>query len=1750
MNRTILIGNVATLYLKQTIATDDAEGTARFIIDCLTAEQTAAIAQAILADMRLSNLVEMKLPRHFLQDYALPDSILTNERATFYRNATCEKAVLLIANTGDDEAQSLKELVPIGAPQLQAHPHLWVHAASSGLAILPAHCSWWEKALAGLRDLHLFSLDRFAEYVLRTRRFMEEEGMPIITALGAALPALQMPRDSAYFQGLNEKVRTHAHQWKRLYAVANQKRACFLMKQTPTALLLNKEELGTTFDKVNDSIPAPLHPIVRTFINAPSGWNRAAADLAECEWELVKPLFDGLKREKFNLGHATLAFYDDREADLLNAAERDYLKRLIARKTTEAEDEDERFYDAHRNEVKEDRKLKSAWDTFIFGRPRECDDFLAGIASSMESLFSQEMPSLQRRLHIRSERRTKKDLKDLNVDAGLYFAMRYRGVRELFGSAVTWEVGELFNFVDLVETWKGAGIEPNTSSSRAALQIKFVLTLDVERVAGGVERSSAQLIWKFSPETVASQFVHDWLRLKEHPLVFCRANRETTSSKGTYQTVDLSNVKTFLPVYDRDRGSFVAAYKTTNDITIKWLANLQEAREREYIEQKTAHDLKEAFEAFRSSYAAAIRGFVQEGLTHSSLLDQLRKYSMLLLALCRYAKGDRNRDLLLRPLLQIGAVAVEGGRTMAVVAPWHPLRIAAMVIKAQLVRNFVKYLLTAENVYFGDTRLFFDDMQEEFKDPFYPELVLGWYEDKAELLSVTDTVGDYSLYESPLISPLGIDDTNENPTESANRVVELVQRYLALHPHEQANLSVVLYNCDSARLPQAVVDKIGTAHDDDDDVRCQIIVRHRDSKRLRGLYEKIIESSDTDVDSFNASEATRDFMARLRIGIMADQAPVPDPKDGRPHDLVFSQDVIARHARIEWYAETVRPVDIAHFIPARWSRRRPAAKDDMKSVVYLCCPVQPKEGWSFLTAITSFLKGDWNDDWSTRLVPARQLDFQDPITATIFRETHDLANWVVNYDELLDRRQLLNQQVRVIRYKQSTTQGRNVIISSKAPLGLLQSMVLRRLKDLNLGLSNEAYRAVTDRFIQDANDISGDIVLRAAKRGRNASELIGIVLSQFLIKHEIGLNRHFGWYFLDDYADWLGQREEQIADILVLSPEQTVHGKLRLVVVVSEAKYIDASSLAVKRKESQKQLRDTVNRVDEALFGDPKRLDRDLWLARLSDMILDGVQLPASARINLSDWRRAIREGECEIYLRGYSHIFVSGPNDAPDIASFAIVAGLETAYQEVYSRAQVRELVLRYIQNGDPMSLRLENADKNVWEYQNYRLPVERAPIIAVPRAVPPAFVPMTSEPIAQHTSDKPTPVSLNDRVDPTAGITLNVKTIEDDSRRSAVWAYPQIATLIGTNTRAGATTAADTEWLRQVESQTKGALQQFQFQSKLITSVLTPNAALLKFAGSANLTVDQVMKRRSEFLTTHGLNIISIRPEPGVISLAIERPQRQIIHMQDLWSRWQPDSTNGNQDLLIAVREDDGNLLFLSPGKQHAPHTLIAGATGSGKSVLMQNIILAIAATNTPDQAKIILIDPKQGVDYFQFEGLPHMVEGVIDQQGQALQHLRALITEMDARYAKFRSARVPNLSAYNQKVPAAERLPHIWLIHDEFADWMMVDEYKQEVVSAVGRLGVKARAAGIFLIFLAQRPDANVMPVQLRDNLGNRLILRVASEGTSEIALGEKGAERLLGRGHLLAKLEGTTGLCFAQVPALDDDFMKNIIAAIAS
>ena len=1360
----------------------------------------------------------------------------------------------------------------------------------------------------------------------------------------------------------------------------------------------------------------------------------------------------------------------------------------------------------------------------------------------MEPLFNRMPAGSERKLRIRCESATRRELRNLNVEAGLFFAHRYAGLRRQFGTQVAWEVGELFGFKALCEGWRAnTRMKLNTSTAKPALQLKFLVELETKTPTGATQASSSQLVWRYEPTSITTEFVDDWSRIARNPFVACRTSREFAGDKS----IDLLNVKTFMPAYDRDRGSVVPVYRRENDLAIAWRSNLQACVAHGYIASESAARLDAAFAAFENAYTKALREFPENGGGAPANLDQFTTYAALLDSVVRFAKGDRNREQLLKPLLEIGVVPIDGGPAAAVVTPWHPMRLAAIWLKTRLGVDLVNQILRMREPE-GDTKLFFRDLDHDFSHALYPELVAIWTTDGPQLLAVGDVVSDYSLHEPPVASQDGTNETNESPSEGSACVLDLVRRYLALHPHERANMSVVLFNCDSARLPQAVVEKIATIQDDDEDVRCQVLLRHVDRERLRDVYRSIL-TADPDSDAYSASEATQDFMARLRISVIADQAPPPDPKDGCPYDIVFSQDVISRHAQLEWYFERAEPTDFASLFPSRWSRRRPAARDDLKSAVYLCCPVQSADGWSYLTALATVFRGDWDGNTSKRLLPVRQLDFRDGRTARIFQETHDLGNWVVNFDELLDRRQLLNQEVRVIRYKQLATQGRNLIISSRAPLTLLRSMILRRLHYLGLELDDADIHRLAERLIEEANDMSGDIVLRAASRGQSASELIGLVLSRRLLRDELRVDSLFGWYFLDDYATWIGQREQQLADLLAITPHVTDTGLLRVTLAVTEAKYVDVASLANKRKESQKQLRDTILRLEDAVFGDPERLDRRSWLARLADLMLDGIRIQAASGVDLNEWRRAMREGRCEIELRGASHVFVPTATDGADPTDATAIAGVQGAYQEVFGRATLKQLLMGYWRNENTADLRRSLGFDHLDVEPTWRRPGSGAPPSSVnarrtaPRPAPPASPPPAPRSLAEATTASAggTPVAAEPPIE-----TQTVQRPSPEPR----WAYPGVSQLLANAPHSDETSSAQQEWLARTATATKTALQQLQLQARLLSSGLTPNSALLRFAGNANLTVDQVLKKRSELLTTFGLNVISVRPEPGAVVVAIERHPRQTVDIRSLWSTWRHATRGwGNQELLIGVKESNGALLFLSPGKDHAPHTLIAGSTGSGKSVLMQNIILAIAATNTPEQAQIILIDPKQGVDYFAFESLPHVDGGVIDGQEPASHRLSELVAEMDRRYVRFKDMRVANLAAYNVKVVPQERLPTIWLIHDEFAEWMLSEDYKEAVSTTVQRLGIKARAAGIYLVFAAQRPDANVMPMQLRANLGNRLILRVNSEGTSEIALGEKGAERLLGRGHLLAKLEGERELFFAQVPFVDPEFAIALVAA---
>ncbi len=255
---------------------------------------------------------------------------------------------------------------------------------------------------------------------------------------------------------------------------------------------------------------------------------------------------------------------------------------------------------------------------------------------------------------------------------------------------------------------------------------------------------------------------------------------------------------------------------------------------------------------------------------------------------------------------------------------------------------------------------------------------------------------------------------------------------------------------------------------------------------------------------------------------------------------------------------------------------------------------------------------------------------------------------------------------------------------------------------------------------------------------------------------------------------------------------------------------------------------------------------------------------------------------------------------------------------------------------------------------------------------------------------------------------------------------------------------------------------------------------------------------------------------PVPGKGYVGIEVPNEAptIVRLRDVLEA--PEFTRIKSPLAIALGQSvDGTPV--AAALDSMPHLLIAGTTGSGKSVCVNAIIGSLLLRNTPDRLKFIMVDPKR-VELTGYNGIPHLIAPVVVEHERAVGVLKWLTREMDDRYRRFASAGARNLDDYNRHLPAGEEpLPYIVVIVDELADLMMLSP--DETERAITRIAALARATGIHLVIATQRPSVDVVTGLIKANFPARIAFAVASGTDSRVILDQPGAERLLGRGDML-------------------------------
>lgn len=331
------------------------------------------------------------------------------------------------------------------------------------------------------------------------------------------------------------------------------------------------------------------------------------------------------------------------------------------------------------------------------------------------------------------------------------------------------------------------------------------------------------------------------------------------------------------------------------------------------------------------------------------------------------------------------------------------------------------------------------------------------------------------------------------------------------------------------------------------------------------------------------------------------------------------------------------------------------------------------------------------------------------------------------------------------------------------------------------------------------------------------------------------------------------------------------------------------------------------------------------------------------------------------------------------------------------------------------------------------------------------------------------------------------------------------------------------DKEYYFKVSHQLEEKLTDFNVVGKVTGISPGPVITTYEFAPAPGVKINRIVALAEDLAL--GLKVESVRiagslPGKGAIGVEIPNPQRQMVPIIDILSHENFQQATSHLSMGLGM-DVVGNPVVADLAKM--PHLLIAGATGSGKSVAINTIICSILYNATPQEVRLLLVDPKR-IELSGYEAIPHLLHPVVVDPKMASRALQWAVREMERRYQLMEESRVKSLAGYNQD--AEEKLPLIVIIIDELADLMMVSS--REVEDAVARLAQMARAAGMHLILATQRPSVDVLTGLIKANFPTRMSFKVSSKVDSRTILDGSGAEHLLGAGDMLFLPPGSSKL----------------------
>ena len=453
--------------------------------------------------------------------------------------------------------------------------------------------------------------------------------------------------------------------------------------------------------------------------------------------------------------------------------------------------------------------------------------------------------------------------------------------------------------------------------------------------------------------------------------------------------------------------------------------------------------------------------------------------------------------------------------------------------------------------------------------------------------------------------------------------------------------------------------------------------------------------------------------------------------------------------------------------------------------------------------------------------------------------------------------------------------------------------------------------------------------------------------------------------------------------------------------------------------------------------------------------------------------------------------------------------------------RRRKEEIDIPLDEPGEPAAIPSgisEKQRKVISAYKDIDIPVEEPEIEQSSISVEEALSAAEEEPVAPIFEENN---GENDEEVDTTPITTEeinevAKETENIPMERVEYKFPPIDLLKSGVSKSAAAEQAE---LESTANRLVNALKSFGVETRIVDISRGPTVTRYELQPSAGVKISKITGLADDIalnLATAGVRIEAPIPNKAAVGIEVPNKASNVVHIREMLESLS--FTGSKSKLTIALGKDiGGNAIVGDISKM--PHGLIAGATGSGKSVCINSIIMSILYKARPDEVKLIMVDPKV-VELGIYNGIPHLLLPVVTEPRKAAATLSWAVSEMEKRYMMFAASGVRDLEGFNRVAendPEMKKLPRIVIIVDELADLMMTAP--KEVEDSINRIAAKARAAGMHLIIATQRPSVDVVTGVIKANIPSRIAFAVSSQIDSRTILDSAGAEKLLGRGDML-------------------------------